>query len=360
MKKILLCMLAVMFVIFVGGCGKDNSNSSSSNPSVSSKPTFQGIAYNEEDIKTDDYFTTFSVGTISIRSRMKSERKEFLDEYYSTNKQVVDYDKWKKKVQTLLDDTNSMISEFNKMTPGENIKGEDLKKYNNAKSAAIDMLDCYAKYLNKSLSDIQSAQNKGTPIPYWLLCDNYLFQHGFAQANSKFLKNSGAFDNGLFCWLKDKVGNKKGFYFIPKLDIMISPFRSEYDYYGNTNELTATFVFLNRGMENFDMSKIKVTLTENNVVLEGDGNANNNYVKEMLQYSQGLGCTFATTGVFKPQSGDGNMKDFIVATYVFKPVSRGFSTDEGKYTAYFTITYDGQPILYTEYLDDVFITDTIN
>ena len=356
MKKILLCMLAVMFVIFVGGCGKDNSNSSSSNPSVSSKPTFQGIAYNEEDIKTDDYFTTFSIGTISIRSRMKSERKEFLDEYYAKNKQVTDYDKWKKNIQTLLDDTNNMIAGFNKMTPGENIKGDDLKKYNDAKTAAVNLLDIYAKFLSKSVADVQSAQNKGSSLDYKFLSDMNLTNYDYTVAYTNFIRKSGAFDNGLWCWIQNPGDTKLGFTFIPKLNIMVTPYATNYD--ENTNELTQTFCFLNRGMENFDMSKIKVTFVENNTTIEGDSNANNKYVKEMSDLANRSKFTFTTSGIISRQ--EENTKNFVLATYVFKPISRNFSTEEGKYTSYFIVSYDGQPIFYTEYLDSHWILNNVD
>lgn len=347
-------MLAVMFVIFVGGCGKDNSNSSSSNPSVSSKPTFQGIAYNEEDIKKSD-LNTFSIGTISIRSKIKAERKEFIDEYYAKNKQVTDYEKWKKKIQSLIDDTNSMIARINKMKPKENATNDDAKLFNNAKKSAVELLDVYSKKLAENLAEVQSAQNNGKGITYKLLDDLSISAFDTEQ-RFNFIHDSIINDYRIFVWIYDRYGYEKlGQFYIPKLGIMIFPYDQDYDM--NANEITKTFAFVNHRMKDFDMSKIKVTLNENNVSIDGDSNGMNQKVREMSAFAKNTGFVFATSGVFQPIEDSLEEKDVIIASYIFKPISRNFLTDDGKGTAYYTVSYDGQPILYTEYNEVIRIFD---
>ena len=357
-KKLLVVIFSCLAIGSFAGCSNDTDTYAQDKGStVQVASTTQGIAIGNVKGNTDADRLTLS--GIQAISDVKGARKDFLDEYFKTNKKVVDYDRWINRIDDITNRINNTISTINNLQPDEKASNEDKEKFKISKEATVKYLDHLNRSLAKEKSDIQSAKNTNKAIEYTLL-SSYEVNEWDRMTNNSKDGSTGAYRQLFYIFnsfndrntLIPKGNERCAADFIPQYNLLITYAGNRYQHFDTgTGDLTLTIILDNIGKEDFDLDKLKLVLTDNGKEIVGDTNATNyrvtalqnNFEKAIANSHEAASVT--TTGMLKPDT-----QAYMI--YVFKGLGRSVNTAEGTGTMHMILYYDNK-VIWMEDLEGV-------
>jgi len=348
-KKLLAVIFSCLAVGAFAGCSSDTDTYAQDKGStVQVASTTQGIAIG--DVKGNTDTDRLSLSGVQAISDVKGARKDFLDEYVKTNKKVVDYDKWMGRIDDITNRINNTISTINNLKPDEKASNSDKNDFNVSKDATIKFLDSLNKSLARQKSEIQSAKNTNKPIECYAFSTLFLYDDGKSGMNFSAVDTTGWFRKNFYILNKFNgkeliaKGNKRcAADFIPKYNLLLTYTGLQYQSLNTDGTAVLTLIIDNIGDKDFDMSKMKLVLTENGKEYTGDVNGTNSMVTNLqMSYqdsikSEMIDAIVDATGTIKP-----GYKAYCI--FLFKDLGRSFYTAEGSGTAHMILYYNDEPI----------------
>lgn len=357
-KKFLAIVFSCLAIGSFAGCSNDTDTYAQDKGStVQVASTTQGIAIG--DVKGNTDADRLTLSGIQAISDIKGARKDFLDEYFKNDKKVTDYDKWLTRCDDIMNRINNTITTISNLKPDEKASDSDKNNFNISKDATIKFLDGLNKSLAKQKSEIQSVKNRNSTEPV----ETYAF-------NGLSIYNENLVDTDLSV-VRSSGWNRKNFYilnrfngkeliakgnrrcaadFIPKYNLLITYTGAKHQNFNKDGSAVITLILDNIGDTDFDMSKMKLVLSENGKEHIGDVDGTNATVTSLQSGYQdeidreNLDATIDATGTIKP-----GYKAYCI--FLFKDLGRSFYTAEGAATSHMVLYYNDEPIWMGDLMD---------